>query len=193
MDDIFGPGANLELRVVKSRDDLVERLTALRKLHKIIGLTSGTYDLAHVGHYRYLALAKKICDVLVVGVDTDARVKKRKGSHRPFVSENERFEILCHSRYVDLVVPKEIDDSRWQLIKTVIPDVLIISEREYSDEQELQELTTLIKELGGKIVILPSQSETSTTAQMRRLLIEPIDNVKKKLAEVMEFLNKIKG
>ena len=76
-------------------------------------------------------------------------------------------EMLCHVRHVDLVFLKGGDDVKWQLIRTVHPDVLIATEETYTDEERVQ-----IKDLCGELVILPPQAATSTTARIRTLLME---------------------
>ena len=91
-------------------------------------LTSGSFDLIHLGHVKYLAKAKELGDVLVVGVDSDAKIRARKGEDRPLVPEMERLEMLAHQRPVDLIYLKDEEDERWALIKAVEPDVLVLTE-----------------------------------------------------------------
>ena len=63
---------------------------------KTIALTSGSWDILHVGHMRYIEEAKKQADILIIGVDSDKKIKKRKGEDRPIVPEQERIEMISH-------------------------------------------------------------------------------------------------
>lgn len=192
MHDIFGPGSNVSNRVVSDMSILQRRVTACRELGLKVVLTSGTFDLFHVGHSRYLEQAKECGDVLIVGVDSDGKVKKKKGPHRPVVPEGERMEILCHSRYVDLVVLKGADEERWLAIRTVRPDVLVATKETYSDEDLVS-----LKDLCGKVVVLEPQATTSTTARIRSMLVGPIEQVKARLRaafqDVEGFLDTLTG
>ncbi|OHA00967.1 MAG: hypothetical protein A3C11_01010 [Candidatus Sungbacteria bacterium RIFCSPHIGHO2_02_FULL_49_12] len=185
---ILGPWANIEERLIQTPEVLARKLAAFRELKMKVGLTSGAFDMKHVGHERYLALAKQTCDVLVVGVDTDEKVRRRKGPHRPVVPEMERFEQVCHTRYADIVVPKGPDEPRWNLIKLVSPDVLIVSEREYADGDASGELQELVSSWGGKVELLPSQAETSTTARLRMLMVENLAQAETKMVELFQQL-----
>lgn len=189
MRDIFGPGANLNRRLIKSYEELEQVVGAVKSLGMTVALTSGTWDLKHVGHDRYLEQAKNFADVLIVGVDSDEKVKKRKGPNRPTVPEQERLEQLCHLRHVDLVFLKGADDSHGRLIQTVKPDVLVVSKREYPNGQEIESFRPYC----GRIEMLDSQAETSTTARIRSLLIGPIEDIKKKLLEATSFLDTLTG
>src|SRR3989339_1371236 len=129
-----------------------------------IVLTQGSFDMIHVGHGRYLKEAKKHGDLLVVGVDSDKKIKYRKGPERPVVPQEERVEMLMHLRYVDLVFVKELKDPKWSLIKAVRPDVLIATQTTYTKEK-LKEL----KKYCGKVLVLEPMATTSTSAKIRRL------------------------
>ena len=131
-----------------------------------IVLTSGTFDMVHIGHARYLENAKKHGDLLIVGVDSDQKVKKRKGPERPVVPEGERLEMLTHLRSVDLVFLKELKHSKWALIKAVKPDVLVVVKDTY-DNKTIKEL----KSYCGKVVVSEYQATTSTSAKIRLLQI----------------------
>lgn len=180
MNDIFGPGSNISVRHVKSYEELEERIKACKTLGMKIALVSGTWDLLHVGHCRYFEKAKQSAapdindTVLVVGVDSDTKVKVRKGKNRPIIPQEERVEMLCNIRHVDLAIIKEINDSKWKLIKTVRPDVLVISERNKYTPEEYEQL----KEWCGQLIILESQATTSTTAKIRLLLVGVAQDMK---------------
>src|SRR5437763_7285128 len=124
---ILGTGVNFEDRLVPSLDAMAERVANLRGLGQRIVLTSGSFDLIHLGHVKYLARAKELGDVLVVGVDSDAKIKSRKSPDRPMVPESERLELLAHQRPVDYIFLKPLDEPRWALIQAVRPDVLVLT------------------------------------------------------------------
>ncbi|HEY4489596.1 MAG TPA: adenylyltransferase/cytidyltransferase family protein [Candidatus Paceibacterota bacterium] len=162
---IFGDGTNLKDRYVSDPKKLASMVNHWKELGLRIVLTSGTYDLFHVGHAQYLEQAKKQGDLLIVGVDSDAKVKKRKGPNRPVVSEGERIHILSHLRHVDAITLKLLDEKENALIKLVRPDVLVLSKSTKHKKEDIAEK----KKYCGKVVLLPPQAETSTTAKVRLL------------------------
>ena len=175
---------------------LSESLTSLKLVGKKIVLTSGTFDLFHPGHARYFRMAKNQVSrgVLVVGVDSDEKVRKRKGPHRPIIPQEERLEIVSHTRYVDVVVLKNPNDEKWALIKLVRPDVLVMSETTKDHPEE--ELVAL-REFCGKIVVLKPQATTSTSAKIRLLHVnfglqveQLIDNAKETVSTYLEELKR---
>ena len=142
-----------------------------------IVLTQGSWDLIHIGHARYMREAKKHGDLLIVGVDSDEKIRARKGPERPIVPQEERLEMVTHLRYVDLVALKELHDPKWNLIKLVRPDVLIATERMEYTKKEVQEL----KKICGKVVLLESQATTSTSAKIRHLQINTAQKLERAL------------
>lgn len=159
---ILGPKG----RFVKTYAELEEIVKALRTIGARIVLTQGTFDFIHIGHFLYLEKARRMGDVLIVGVDSDEKVRKRKGPGRPVVSEDERVQMLTHVRHVDLVILKPADVPKWQLIKVVRPDVLVTTQESYSPQQ-LEQLQEFCK----TVAVLEPQATTSTTAKLRRLNI----------------------
>src|SRR3990167_8790336 len=105
---IFGDGANIKDRYIRDYKKLGELVKHWKKLGLKIVLTSGSWDLFHVGHAQYLERAKGLGDLLIVGVDSDANVRARKGPHRPVVPEVERVHILSHLRHVDAITLKPL-------------------------------------------------------------------------------------
>ncbi len=193
MHDIFGPGSNFEGRFVSDHAELVKRVVACRQLGLKIVLTSGTFDIHHVGHSRYLEKGKELAQggILVVGVDNDEKVHKRKGNGRPVVAEQERMEVLCHLRHVDLVTLKSLNAPQWELIGLIKPDVLLITQETYDTPEGLKKLEDFCAEFGCKVVQLPPQATTSTTARIRLLMLSMKDEVKKKLEEVIQWIDEI--
>lgn len=157
---------------------LKEKVAQLRQEGKKIVLTQGSFDLVHIGHARYFAKAKQHGDVLIVGVDSDAKVKRRKGEDRPIVPEHERMEMLAHLRSVDLVVLKDDEAPKWHYIKLIKPDILIATKETYTPEQ----ITALAKHC-GKVVVLEPQATTSTSAKIRRMQIGLAQKIADKLTQ----------
>ena len=141
-----------------------------------IVLTQGSYDMVHIGHGRYLEDAKKMGDLLIVGVDSDKKIRSRKGPDRPVVPQVERLEMLTHLRPVDAVFLKELHHPKWALIKTIRPDVLIATKETYNKSQ-LKELNKYCK----KVVVLEPRATTSTSAKIRLMQI----NTAKKLGQAL--------
>lgn len=167
---IFSNDVAFETRLILDEEELKKKIAAFKTLGLKIVLTSGSFDLPHIGHMRYLREARLKGDVLIVGIDSDAKVRARKGKYRPIVPERERAEMMTHTRYVDIVTIKDSDHEKWTLIKLVCPDVLVISERTGYDEDTQKELMKYC----GEICNLQSQAETSTSAGVRRLQLETL-------------------
>lgn len=186
--DVFGPGSNLNVRIVRDYEEIERRAQAIRTLDLKIALTSGSFDLYHEGHARYLEQAKRAGHVVIVGVDNDEKVHTKKGKRRPIVADLERMEILCHCRHVDLVFLKRLGDAKWELIRRVHPDVLIATEGTYTDDD-----LRALKEFCGEVRVMPPQAATSTTARVRKLLFTPVDEIHTKLSDVMRFIEELRG
>ncbi len=168
---IFGDTTSFEQRYIPDHDKLKELVGYWKKLGLKIVLTSGTFDLFHIGHAQYLEKAKELGDILIVGLDSDEKVKKRKGPTRPVVPEEERALILAHVRHVDVIALKHAEDESNHLIKLVEPDVLVVSKSTKHKDGEVDEKSQYCKE----IVVLDPQSETSTSAKVRLIQITQND------------------
>lgn len=104
---------------------LTRRLALWRLQNKKIVFTNGCFDLLHLGHIDYLGKAKDLGDILVVGVNTDNSVKRlNKGSNRPITNQLSRTTLMAALLFVDAVVLFD-EDTPYQLIKTIQPDVLV--------------------------------------------------------------------
>lgn len=109
---------------VSSFEKIQAALAPLRQSGKKIVFTNGCFDLLHVGHVRYLQEARALGDALVVGVNSDASVKRLKGPTRPIQFENDRAEILAALACVDFTVIFT-EDTPENLIHQVKPDILV--------------------------------------------------------------------
>lgn len=164
---IFSINSNFKDRFIPDYKKLKEISEHLRGLGLKIVLTQGTYDMVHIGHARYFEEAKKYGDILIVGVDSDKKVRERKGPDRPLVPQEERLEMVTHMRPVDIVTVKEHNMPKWQLIKMVRPDVLIVTKE--TVEKYGQKQTKEMAQYCGMIKVLEPMATTSTSAKIRRL------------------------
>lgn len=103
---------------------LLQKVTAWKKNKQRVVFTNGVFDLLHRGHADYLAKARQLGDVLVIGVNTDASVSKLKGPHRPLQDEYSRMFLLASFQFVDAVILFG-EQTPYELIKMVEPDVLV--------------------------------------------------------------------
>ena len=152
----------------------------LKRMGYRIVLTQGVYDMLHEGHARYLEQALSHGDILVVGVDSDELTRKRKGPNRPVVPQGERLQMLAHLRHVSILTLREVKLGMGTLIETVQPDVLITSS---STNDFGKKEIAVYKKVCGKIVTLPPQAATSTTARVRLLTITGADELAKEIMD----------
>lgn len=121
-------GETREQVAVKKRYNSLEELAAiaskLREEGRRLVFTNGCFDLVHAGHVRYLQAARKLGDVLIVGVNDDASIQRLKGPKRPIVSLDQRLEVLEGLACVDFVISFS-NDTPLTLIQTLLPDVLV--------------------------------------------------------------------
>ena len=142
---ILSPNVNFAERLIPSLEEMTRTVTHLKGLGYAVVLTSGSFDLIHLGHVKYLEAAKAQGDVLVVGVDSDEKIRRRKGEDRPMVPEVERLELLAFQRPVDLIYKKEDRETRWALIKAVAPDVLVLTEDHSYSAEDLAALEEIVR------------------------------------------------
>ena len=102
----------------------LEKLLEVLPKDKKIVFTNGCFDILHSGHVKYLKEAKSFGDILVLGLNSDASVKRLKGESRPVNEFNDRAEVLAGLEAVDFIVGFE-DDTPYELIKAIKPDVLV--------------------------------------------------------------------
>jgi len=180
---IFGTGSNFKDRYVPDYNKLKKLIDHCKGMGLKIVLTQGTYDMVHIGHGRYFEEAKKHGDLLVVGVDSDKKVKIRKGPDRPLVPHTERLEMVTHIRSVDIVTLKEHNMPKFHLIKTVRPDVLIVTQgtlAKYS-KAEIEEM----KSYCGKVKSLTPMATTSTSAKIRLMQLKLANKFQKKFEKTI--------
>jgi D-beta-D-heptose 7-phosphate kinase/D-beta-D-heptose 1-phosphate adenosyltransferase len=129
--------------------------------------TNGVFDLLHPGHVDLLVAARRLGDALVVGLNTDASVRRLKGPTRPVRGEAERATVLGALESVDVVVLFD-EDTPLDLIRAIQPDVLVKG-GDYAADSVVG--ADLVRARGGDVVIVPltpGHSTTATVASFRR-------------------------
>ncbi len=150
---------------VLSRTELISRVAAERSAGKLIILTNGCFDLIHAGHIRYLNGAKELGGFLVVGLNSDRQVEYLKGRGRPYISENERAEIIASLRCVDVVTI--FDESTVDaLIDDIRPDVHAKGTDYTVDSVPERER---VRGYGGRIAIVGDPKDHSSTELIKTI------------------------
>jgi formyltetrahydrofolate-dependent phosphoribosylglycinamide formyltransferase len=134
---------------------------------KKLVFTNGCFDLLHAGHVRYLADARSLGDAMVVALNSDASVRALKGPDRPLNNENDRAEVLCGLRAVDVVVVFG-DERATSLIEAIRPHVYAKG-GDYTVESLNAEERTALQSVGAEIRILPLVPGRSTTATIQKM------------------------
>ncbi len=147
------------------RDALVEAVRSLQRVGKRVVFTNGCFDLLHVGHVRYLQEAQSLGDALVVGVNSDASVRRLKGPGRPLTPAPERAEILAALACVDFVTIFGAA-TPLQLIRAVGPDVLV-----KGGDWPVETIVgrEVVEGRGGRVVAIPFVKNRSTTRTIGKI------------------------
>lgn len=156
--------AAAEAKLVRG-EVLADRLAGWRARDLKVGFTNGCFDLLHPGHVHLLAQARRACDRLIVGLNSDASVQRLKGPERPVQTEAARAAVLGALSAVDLVVLFE-EDTPEALIREIRPDVLIKG-ADYTVETVVG--AEFVQSYGGTVVLADLMDGHSTTATIGRL------------------------
>ncbi len=147
------------------REALARECARLRAAGRIIVFTNGAFDLMHAGHATYLEFARQQGDVLVVGLNTDASVRRYKGEKRPIVAEPYRARMLAALECVDYVTLFDEDEPK-ALIAELQPDVLVKAE----DWAHYVSGRDVVEARGGKVVLAPMVQGLSTTQLIEKII-----------------------
>jgi D-beta-D-heptose 7-phosphate kinase / D-beta-D-heptose 1-phosphate adenosyltransferase len=153
-----------EEKIVGSAAELEAQLVAWRKQDLRIGFTNGCFDILHPGHVKLLTAARATCDRLIVGLNSDASVKRLKGADRPVQNERARSEVLAALEAVDLVVLFD-EDTPLNLITQVKPGVLVKG-ADYTREQVVGH--QIVEAHGGEVRLVEILQGFSTTSLVER-------------------------
>jgi rfaE bifunctional protein nucleotidyltransferase chain/domain len=147
-------------------DEAAALAERLRAEGKRIVLANGCFDLLHVGHVRYLAAARRLGDVLFVGLNSDPTVARLKGPGRPLMPAAERAEMLLALRHVDHVVV--FDDERAdRLIERIRPDVHAKG-TDYTQDAVPEAAT--VRKVGGRVAVVGDPKDHSTRDLIARIV-----------------------
>lgn len=160
--DTSAPRPGPDARIL-DRERLLDRLARPRAERVVF--TNGCFDILHRGHVQYLYAARALGDALVVGVNSDASVRRLKGPGRPAVPLEDRMFVLAGLGCVDAVTPFYEDTPR-ALIAALLPDVLV-----KGGDYEPHEVVGAdeVTKAGGEVIILPFVEGRSTTTIIRKL------------------------
>lgn len=154
---------------VKSLEAGAEYASGLREAGRRVVFTNGVFDILHPGHVRYLQQARALGDVLIVGLNADASVRRNKGPERPINNEQDRAEILAALECVDCVVIFA-DDTPAGIIKAIAPDVLVKG-ADWAEDAIVGRDT--VEARGGQVVRVPVEQGYSTTEIIRKVRALP--------------------
>ncbi len=153
---------------IKTREELASLCEDFRRQSKRVGFTSGVFDLIHAGHIDYLEKAKGMCDILIVGINSDASVKRFKGLSRPVLPERERSRVVAGFEAVDYVFV--FNERRNKRNIELLKPHYYIKAGDYSKE----ELTSaeVVEKLGGEVKLIKTSFDISTTGIIEKIRSE---------------------
>ena len=137
-----------------------------RRAGRSIAFTNGCFDILHAGHVSYLAEAKEMADVLIVGLNSDGSVRQIKGEKRPVICQAQRSRVISALACVDHVVLFDQKDPE-KLIRLIVPDVLVKG----ADWPESEIVgAAFVRENGGRVARISLEPEISTTRIIERIV-----------------------
>jgi rfaE bifunctional protein nucleotidyltransferase chain/domain len=153
---------------IVTKEQALEKIKSLRgEGEKKIVFTNGCFDILHPGHVDYLSQARDLGDFMVLGLNTDASVKRlNKAPNRPINSELTRAMVLAGLTSIDLIVLFD-EETPYELIHFLQPDVLV-----KGDDYRVENIVgyDIVKARGGKVVTIPFLEGYSTTALIQKIM-----------------------
>ncbi len=151
-------------RKILSLDAAEAVIRRLQHAGKRVGFTNGAFDCCHMGHLRSFMAARKLCDALVVAINSDASVRRLKGETRPVQDEATRSLIVASLEYVDYVIIFD-DDTAMNVVQRLRPDVLAKEGYTVDNWPEAQ----FVQSYGGQVVTLPRVEGYSTSNLVHKM------------------------
>jgi D-beta-D-heptose 7-phosphate kinase/D-beta-D-heptose 1-phosphate adenosyltransferase len=153
---------------IRSRDALAGLLEEQRRNGRKVVFTNGCFDLLHVGHVKYLQAARRLGDLLVLGLNSDASIQRLKGPQRPLIGQEERGHILAALNCIDYVVIFD-EDTPLELIHALRPDILVKG-GDYTPEGVVGK--DLVENYGGRVELIQFVDGKSTTNIIDKILTQ---------------------
>ncbi|HIP43703.1 MAG TPA: D-glycero-beta-D-manno-heptose 1-phosphate adenylyltransferase [Aquifex aeolicus] len=149
-----------------SLERLLEILKEEKRKGKVVVFTNGCFDVIHAGHVDYLEKAKKLGDILVVGLNSDYSVRRIKGEKRPIIPQEMRAKVLSSLKPVDYIVIFE-EDTPAKLIDAIKPDVLV-----KGGDWPLEKIVgkDFVESYGGKALTIPFEYDISTSQIIEKII-----------------------
>ncbi len=160
--ELLSPGDGKILEAAELRD----RVRLLQGDGKRVVFTNGCFDLLHVGHIQYLQAARRLGDCLIVGLNSDASVRRLKGKRRPLISEEERSHILAALDCVDYLTVFN-ESTPMKLIRTLRPNILVKG-RDYRKQEVVG--ADFVESYGGQVALVPVVQGKSTSEIVQRIV-----------------------
>jgi len=151
---------------ILSWEAISERRVQWNKEGKKVVFTNGCFDILHYGHLHYLAEARDLGDILIVGANSQASITRLKGPNRPIQDELTRYHMLASLIFVDVVTVFE-EDTPLELIRALMPDVLVKG-GDWRPEQIVG--SEIVLAAGGEVKSLPFVAGYSTTNIEKKIL-----------------------
>ncbi len=146
-------------------DQMRAQAAKLREAGMKVVFTNGAFDILHLGHLTYMTFAREQGDCLIVGLNSDASVRRYKGDKRPIVPQEERATMLASLRCVDYVVLFDQDEPK-DLIAHILPDILIKGE----DWAHYVSGRDVVEANGGKVILAKMVEGRSTTNVIKKIV-----------------------
>ena len=156
----------LRNKKIQKPNDLIKIRQVLKQAGKKVVFTNGCFDLVHGGHISLFRRAKKLGDVLIVALNTDASVRKVKGPSRPIFPLKERLEILEAIEVIGYLTWFS-EETPQKIIASLLPDILVKG-GDWKPEQVVGKKE--VEEAGGRVVIIPYLKGHSSSAIIRKVL-----------------------
>jgi D-glycero-beta-D-manno-heptose 1-phosphate adenylyltransferase len=147
-----------------TKEALRPLLNILKFKSKTIVFSNGCFDILHLGHIEYLSKAASLGDAMIIGLNSDASVKRLKGPNRPVQDEQSRAMVMASLKFVDYVVLFE-EDTPYELIDYIKPDILVKGS-DYKEDEIVG--ADIVKKSGGKVVTIDLVEGYSTTSIIKR-------------------------
>ena len=150
---------------IKNAIALAKIISGLRSKRMKVVFTNGCFDIVHAGHIEYLSKARAMGDILVIGLNSDASVRRLKGKSRPINNQKDRAKVLSALSFVNYVTIFN-EDTPERLIKKIEPDILV-----KGGDWQMKDIVgaSFVKSYGGKVATVPFVKGFSTTSLIKKM------------------------